>query len=908
MESLLLKFKPGTSPTHQHLVTKALYEIPFGLTGEFWLTYLQSVHEDRNPYLAEVVSDKSHVQLGYNIHLIFNRDYNSLRPDVYHNLSNSIADYVKQVIRIVQRTLNLYFNLSVEKVELCTCYLSRKELLKVGNNQIEFYGRIVFPWALVQRKYVLDLYQFVIGLIQSEHGQISQFLALQPINGLDTLLQPINLETSEMLGSSPDNESPLLLKQIYGEITQTSEMILRNEDVFDVRRHLVIIHGLIAPEVVATYISNYGLTFFLPLMFSSGYTGTYLIEKDNMHLMINKPQTTIHPTKRLSNETSALERARAMLGLIDRVRVDQHWSWFAIGQALFNISSDNEALKIWEWKTTQSDSWTAKDCQEKWLEMNVGRITEATIEWFAYKDDPELYRSKTEKDIRESIMLAVTDQLETSVAKAFKALYPFEFVCSDYATSTWYYYERSRWIPDNGNYRINYQIIQMFQPELEKIRSDISQKVASSRDAEFKARNETVIVLITQLIRKLGTTSFKNHVCSELRTLYYNPKFRKYSNSNPNLTGTENGVIDLTGEQFCFRQGIPEDYITLSTNINFPINYTWETEMVKVVITYMEQVFRNQDVRDYFWRLMGKLLYSGNIDKIFPILTGSGDNSKSMVVRLIEAALGSYCRKLPITYLTEIQKDSNRPNPFMIATKGAKVVFAEEPNVSQPIQSGTVKYLTGNDTNQHRDMYQGSGNIEEFLVSFVPFLVTNKIPDIPDCQQAIWQRTRVLEFLSRWSNDAPDSLEEQYRTGVFKMNRFFEREIPKMAPAFLWIMTQMYDSYIKRGMDDPPEVLQATENFRIINNKVIGFLSDIVERVLDADGNLDINAKISLDELYQAYTSWYRDQQYNKAKEPKMKFKENIESIWKQKASNKSWFGYRLKFNASINAFTGFNI
>ena len=302
---------------------------------------------------------------------------------------------------------------------------------------------------------------------------------------------------------------------------------------------------------------------------------------------------------------------------------------------------------------------------------------------------------------------------------------------------------------------------------------------------------------------------------------------------------------------------------------------------------------------------MGKLLYSGNIDKIFPIWTGEGNNSKSILVRLIETALGSYAVKLPYTLITETDKDSNRATPALIHSRGAKVAFLQEPNKNRPIQSGPVKEITGHDTMYVRDLFQKGSKIVEMEITIVPILVTNRIPDIPDCQPAVWERTNVIEFSSRWGRDAPEDPKDQYVQGLFKINRFFDREIPKMAPAFLWIMAQKYEDYIQNGLDPPDDVLQATENFRVSNNKFIHFTRDCINQVVDINGQIDLEARLDLNQLYEAYRKWYLDQQFKEKVDNKSQFRENLEMVWRQKADgNNSWGGISLKANV-IAAATG---
>jgi phage/plasmid-associated DNA primase len=252
---------------------------------------------------------------------------------------------------------------------------------------------------------------------------------------------------------------------------------------------------------------------------------------------------------------------------------------------------------------------------------------------------------------------------------------------------------------------------------------------------------------------------------------------------------------------------------------------------------------------------------------------------------------------LPTTLITESGKDANKATPVMIHSRGAKVAFLQEPNKNQPIQSGPVKELTGHDKMYVRELFQKGSKIVEMEITVVPILITNKIPNIPDCQQAIWERTNVMEFSSRWDRTAPDDSQEQMLRGLFKMNKAFDRELPRMAPAFLWVMAQYYEKYLE-NFDAPAEVQQATDSFRISNNKFLHFTRDCVQQVVGLDGQVDGTAFVHLDDMYNAYRRWYNDQQYREKIDNKSQFKELLEMVWKQKAPNNVWAGLRLTATA----------
>lgn len=914
MDELILRTFPN-SPTkteatnYKYNVTGTYFQVPSDRQEKFWTSYCLSVQEKINPFCFELVQRKDqNVQLAFDVFLAFEKTHMSTRIDIVEDAISSIHEYIKRVIAIIQIVMGTFFEKTPQGSESLVCYLTRNNdnILTWNGSQVEFKARIIFPYAFIQSGHIIHFQRLLLTQLQLQSSQLLAFLSVSPINGLDTLLRPIGLEMCEMYGSSESYGSSVYeLRHIYGLLTSDTETVISLEQAFFPVFHLNYIDGTLKAETIHSYTSLYGLKFWLPLFFSQGYYARPLIEKHaGLFTMVDPegPRITMKVIKESGDFQSQIERVRQLLSMMDPARVENYWSWYDIGISLHSINRSKEGLDLWKYVTSRSDYKSDQDCEELWYQFNGSDgTTIATLEWFASHDNSEMYQQFNEKDVNDALNKAIFEQQEKAIAKAFRACFPFDFVCSSYSDGTWFVYRDHRWIEDDGTSTLMWDLNERFQPKLEKMRAELANRIIGTRDQEFKSRSENTISAITELIKRLGGNSFKERVSRELRIYYQCRRFYNKKDLNPFFTGTPNGILDLRGGKYCLRPGKPEDFITKTTNCMFPETFTWQTPLVQEVLQYIEKVFRNRNIRNYFWRLMGKILYSGNIDKIFPIWTGEGNNSKSILVRLIEAALGSYAIKLPVTFITETNKESNRATPVLIHSQGAKVGFLQEPNRNQPIQSGSVKELTGHDTMYVRELFQKGSKIVEMEITIVPILITNKIPNIPDCQQAIWERTHVTEFNSRWGKEAPLDPQQQYQEGFFKMDRFFDRQIPRMAPAFLWIMAQKYEEYAQSGLEPSPEVLQATDAFRISNNKFIHFIRDSIIQVVSSNGTPDMSARVGLDELYSSFRKWYNDQQYREKIPNKSEFKENIEMIWRQKGDeNNSWGGIRLNQPSSL--------
>lgn len=890
--------------THYYNPTKTYYDIPLECNQDFWINYCDSINKGCNPNLSEYLGNQKAVQLGYDIKIIFENQQVSKNPQNIIDLVKSIDSYIITINGIIQNMMTYHFKRTDAGSEYITCYLRRgiERVLIWDENRVTFNGKLIFPYARIGTEYILLFYHLVVNQIQIQFEGMSN-LTIPPLNGLDTLIQPMNNEVRELYGSSlKDDIEPLQLYAIYGYVLTDVLKQYNIKEVLIPGLHRDVLDQRLSEEVLQSKTADYTLKYWLPLFLSTGFHYVpleFLGSTSNMSWEM--PKVNMTTIREGGEELTLLEKTKKLLGFISHKRADRYWSWIDIGQALYTVDQGREGLTMWKSFTTQSDFHDEADCDELWYTFSENNsVNIETLEYFAFKDNPGSYNAYRETEIREAINAAIQLPEDVPIARAFKACFPHEFICANHDKSEWYYYEQNRWVNVDGNSMLMVYINDKFQPKIEAVRADISQKVVESRDRNFKSRHENTLTLIADLIRKLNRTGAKESLCRELRVHYRCPKFYKMKDMNRSYMATPSGVIDVRGGKAIVRPGKPQDYITRTTRFAYPHDFTWNTPVVRNVVKYIRQVFRITALREYFWRFATSLLYGGNNDKIFPIFSGQGNNSKSILVRLFEAAFGSYAVKLPTALITEKRTGADVATPSLIYANGAKVAFLQEPNKNDIIQSGTVKELSGNDTMYGRDLFQKGSQIIEIDVTFVPILITNKIPMIPDCQQAIWERTRVLEFLSVWAKNASENEDEQFEKGIFKLNRFFDRDIPIMAPAFLWLLVHKYGEYNDRGLDDPAEVLQATENFRVQNNFYIHFTRDNIKPVLDKEGNPDNNAFVTLDEAFNCFRRWYGDQMYRLKVPNKTEFKENIEIVWKSKGSPENkWFGIQLNTPAA---------
>ena len=87
---------------------------------------------------------------------------------------------------------------------------------------------------------------------------------------------------------------------------------------------------------------------------------------------------------------------------------------------------------------------------------------------------------------------------------------------------------------------------------------------------------------------KLGENSFKSGVIKELANIFLqdDPYFLDNLDNNSNLICFNNGVYDL--ERGTFRNGVPTDYVTLSTGYDYLTNIDKSDPTLKEIRKYMK--------------------------------------------------------------------------------------------------------------------------------------------------------------------------------------------------------------------------------------------------------------------------------------------------------------------------------
>ncbi len=579
-----------------------------------------------------------------------------------------------------------------------------------------------------------------------------------------------------------------------------------------------------------------------------------------------------------------MEEAEALVKLLALWRSDDTKHWINVGLCLHNISP---ALQnVWTMFSRRSDQYREGD-ENRWhgFEDIPGGLGIGALHRWARLDNPLEYKT-LQSELLHPLMLSSVCGSSQDVAAVVHKMYKHQFVCLDAKGKKWAIYVNHGWkITQEGiglKKKIGHEVLNEY---LNLVSYYNHQAVLYSDDRKDQQLHKSKS--LTDVTYKLRDITFKEKIMKECIILFHDATFEDELNTNSFLVGMENGVYDLAAG--VFRNGSPEDKISISTSNDFPDfdpsdidieNETSSIPQVEAIFDFMKQVFPIAPVRFYTYRYLSSNLQGYNTDEKFHIWTGSGGNGKSKLLELFEMAFGEYCFKLPITILTHARGQAGQATPELCMSKGRRFGSAQEPDEGAKINTSLMKEWSGNDKVYIRGLY-AEGSIIKPMFSMA--LLCNNKPKIPTDDDGTWRRMVVIEFISKFVEGQPKGPHE------FTRNTHLVHLFPEWAPWFFVILTLWYKIYRTDGLNPPEEVMAAGYEYRKH--------SDAYALFIDTYFKKDSEGMIRVDDSYAVFKEWYFNELGEKAP-IRRDYKVAIERKLSQpygSGGKAGWYGYSMQ-------------
>ena len=867
---------------------------------KFWGKYCEIAEESEEKKLSLAEIPRKHMPIISDLTLKFHPLDNE--SEVYE------MDFILAIVYCYQQVIKETMKISESGTELICCVMEAEKT--VEDNLIVSRIRLQFPYCKtlgqVQNRVIRPI---VLQMVRSIN--VFSRLQSQPVNDWEDIIDPLSVEKPILMygSSSGPNIPKLVLQYIFSavqkeDIDECKTAVMEIEDTFFFQNHEHMTNGIVSSKLFEDEEQN---EFWLPYFLSIYYL-------KEITLTQNVPSITISETKKKNVKTKSFTEdedqdgpeymSSIFLDMMKRERSEKKHYWQDIGKSLFNcFKGESRGLEKWIDFSEGGEVFDANECKSLYYNFIDNRMSIKTLAFYAREDSPNDYKKWHENWCLNSLEKS-TSMCHTDVAEAIYRVYWLEFACANLKQKTIYEFRNHVWKILDSAHSLRAIISGKFIEILEKFRADISMQVMETNDKNFKDTAEIMIQKICKLITKLKNFSYKNAILAETSEKFYIEEFEEKLDTNPNLMGCINGVIETLDNKAVFRDGKPEDFVSRSTSVFFRHDMNEKHGNYLRLMTWLKKTFPDKELLNHFGKLMGASLRGRNADKIFPIHTGCGNNSKSMIKKLIESAFGEYVVTFKTTTFTGAR--SSGPDPSVARSKFAHLAFIQEPDADTPLKTGVLKEMTGGDRFFARFLNQNGGAIEPM---FTLHMQCNTIPMIPQCDKAIKNRVRVLPYLSEFVKNPPKNPDDQFREKKFLMDPFFESKIPEMASAFLYYCIKMYGVYRKEGLKDPRLVMEHTDKYWEENDIYGQFIKENIQKAYKisspsakGEAPIDDGSFITLSDLYSRFKDFHKDNFAN-LKTPDRQIFRNEMELRVTKSRNRKYHGIKFKeqtFGAEI--------
>lgn len=410
------------------------------------------------------------------------------------------------------------------------------------------------------------------------------------------------------------------------------------------------------------------------------------------------------------------------------------------------------------------------------------------------------------------------------IGKVIYELYKDEFKCI-MIKGEWYEFRGHRW--RKGSMRLRQRISEEIVGYYKKARKEYK---------SFGEKEKKKVVVIEDLIKKLKTTGFKNNIMSEVNEIFYNnlDGFLDKLNENKSLIGFENGVYDLEKDEF--REGKCDDYITMSVGYNYRSEYSNKIDDIK---KFFEDIIPEKNNREYLLTYLASCLGGNNPDELFHIFSGKTRNGKSKLRDLLKYTFGEYFTTISSNLLTKERPSPSNPQPDIMCLKGKRLIVASEPEKNKKINTGFMKFMTGNDPIRGRGLYEKEEY--EYEPQFKILLLCNDIPLMDSNDLGVWSRSRCIEFPTTFVEN-PTGLNEK------KVDKYLSNKLRHWKEDFMLLLLEYNKKYREEGLKVTSSIKNYTKEYQKENDVYYDYLE---ERTKKSDKNIHMTT------IYEDFKKWY---------------------------------------------------
>jgi P4 family phage/plasmid primase-like protien len=561
-------------------------------------------------------------------------------------------------------------------------------------------------------------------------------------------------------------------------------------------------------------------------------------------------------------------------------RCGEYHDWINIALCLKNISDTEESYRVWCDITRRVNSshkkakMTEAELKAKWAQlpaiassMNQGRkplLMGSLINW-SREDSPETFRAITMESNKNWAILNDSGS-HVSVAELVVRMYRHEFRCTPLkkgataASMDWYQFAGHTWRNLKTWMRIRERLSNEVRNLYIQADREVGDRITRALNDDERQRNEAKRKNLLKVESSLMSSGFKDSVMKELAEKFYDEEFLQHMNTDPELVGFADGVLELRhmgpdGQpHIMFRPGRPDDCVSFQMGRGLvgmdaipyiaydPANTVPEHAEI---FDFFKKIYPDPVLREYVLTLLSSCLEGANREQKFYIMTGVGSNGKSKLVELMNTTFGEYQETLATTALTRKRADAGAANPELIVLKSKRFVSMSEPDEGEKINTSSMKQLSGEDIVKARALFSDQ---DAFVIMAKIFMLCNDLPPVSSMDNGTWRRLRVIPHVAKFVDHG---LPIDPANNVHHKDLLLDGKIRRWRPYFAGILAWYYENhYLRHGLKEPDQVTAASSKYKEENDSFAAFCQECFIK--------EAGAELRANDILTRYKEWMR--------------------------------------------------
>jgi putative DNA primase/helicase len=249
-------------------------------------------------------------------------------------------------------------------------------------------------------------------------------------------------------------------------------------------------------------------------------------------------------------------------------------------------------------------------------------------------------------------------------------------------------------------------------------------------------------------------------------------------------------------------------------------------------------VLPDKEVRAYVQRAVGYTLLGDADQRALFLVWGPSGTGKSQFTETVQHIFGDYGVTASLGAFMGGQERG--PSADVHRLRGKRFVSTSETADNTRFNEEMVKRLTGRDTMATRTLYQQE---QEWVPECAIWIATNHKPKFSSDDDAIWRRSKLLPFTTRFGSEG----------GPLEINDYARKFLYRERNGILNWMLAGLDDFMANGLAEPQALKDASTEHRQEVDPVAQFLEEQV-----ADGKLVTGRGqwMRTADLYSRYVTW----------------------------------------------------